>query len=114
EYQKAFPCIFRLAMDVLPVQGTLVPCERAFSSAKSTTTDARNQLGPELMEALQVLKYLWRSKSCINFTAHLCQDQQLAELKAATALADATPTEEEHFKESLRPLPSRPTQSSPT
>ncbi|KZT18614.1 hypothetical protein NEOLEDRAFT_1021773, partial [Neolentinus lepideus HHB14362 ss-1] len=51
-----YPTIFKLAMDILPIQGSAVPCERVFSSGKETVTDRRNRLSPELMEALQMLK----------------------------------------------------------
>ncbi|KIK61989.1 hypothetical protein GYMLUDRAFT_165481, partial [Collybiopsis luxurians FD-317 M1] len=49
--------IFRLAMDILPIQATSVPCECIFSSSKETITVRRLSLSPQSMEALQVLKY---------------------------------------------------------
>ncbi|KIK55890.1 hypothetical protein GYMLUDRAFT_130342, partial [Collybiopsis luxurians FD-317 M1] len=55
-----FPTIFRLALDILPIQGTAVPCERSFSSGAETKTKRRNQMKAELMEALQMLKYGYR------------------------------------------------------
>jgi hypothetical protein len=53
-------------MDYLPVQATSVPCERIFSSAKETDTTRRNQIGPVLMEALQLLKFSLK-KERLNF-----------------------------------------------
>jgi hypothetical protein len=47
-----YPTIFTLAMDILPIQGSAIPCERVFSSGKQTTTAQQNQIGPELVEAL--------------------------------------------------------------
>ena len=38
ENQTCYPTLFRLAMDILPIQGSAVPCERVFSSAKETMT----------------------------------------------------------------------------
>lgn len=61
-----FPTLFSIAMDYLPVQATSVPCERIFSSAKDTDTAKRNRIGPILMEALQMLKYLLK-KERLNF-----------------------------------------------
>jgi hAT family C-terminal dimerisation region len=57
-------------MDYLPIQASAVPCERVFSSSAETDTKKRNRIKPELMEALQVLKFALK-KSRLNFTAHL-------------------------------------------
>jgi hypothetical protein len=48
-------------MDVLPAQATAVACERLFSSSKETCTPRRNRINPDLMEALQILKFSFRS-----------------------------------------------------
>ncbi|KIM55091.1 hypothetical protein SCLCIDRAFT_41472, partial [Scleroderma citrinum Foug A] len=55
-----FPTIFSLAMDILPIQGSAVPCERVFSSSKETMAMRRNRISHDLMEALQVLKFSLR------------------------------------------------------
>ncbi|KIK14997.1 hypothetical protein PISMIDRAFT_72855, partial [Pisolithus microcarpus 441] len=52
-----FPTLFAIAMDYLPIQASSVPCKRVFSSSAETDTKKRNQIGPILMEALQMLKY---------------------------------------------------------
>jgi hypothetical protein len=57
-------------MDYLPIQSSAVPCERVFSSSAETNTKKRNRIKPELMEALQVLKFAMK-KERLNFTAHL-------------------------------------------
>jgi hypothetical protein len=59
--------MFRVAMDVLPVQASAVPCESAFSSGKQTATPNRNRLNPALMEALQLLKYIYKQDR-LDFT----------------------------------------------
>ena len=64
-----YPTIFALAMDILPIQGSSVPCERVFSSAKETLTDRWSRVQPELMEGLQMLKYSVKQGRSINFTA---------------------------------------------
>lgn len=57
-----------MALDYLPIQATSVPCERIFSSASQTDTNSRNRLAPEMLEALQVLKYWYRSAR-LDFTS---------------------------------------------
>jgi len=49
--------MFLVALDVLPVQASAVPCERLFSSSKETCTDRRNRILPKLLEALQIRKF---------------------------------------------------------
>ncbi len=57
-------------MDYLPVQASSVPCEHIFSSAAETDTKKRNRLSPILMEALQILKFIYK-KDRLNFTIGL-------------------------------------------
>jgi hypothetical protein len=57
-------------MDYLPVQASAVPCERVFSSSAETDTKKRNRIKPELMEALQILKFALK-KERLNFTSDL-------------------------------------------
>ncbi|KAJ3777961.1 hypothetical protein FB446DRAFT_600256, partial [Lentinula raphanica] len=59
--------IFKLALDVLPVQASAVPCEHAFSSSKETDASRRSRLSPVLMEVLQILKSIYRSDR-LDFT----------------------------------------------
>ncbi|KII82957.1 hypothetical protein PLICRDRAFT_74446, partial [Plicaturopsis crispa FD-325 SS-3] len=55
-----FPLLYRIALDVLPVQASAVPCERVFSSSAETDTCRRSNLSPKRMEMLQILKYAYR------------------------------------------------------
>jgi hypothetical protein len=57
DHQLTWPMIFLLAIDILPIQGSSVPCERIFSSSKETMTAWRNCISSTLMEALQILKF---------------------------------------------------------
>ena len=66
--QAAFPTLFSMAMDYLPIQASAVPCERIFFSSSETDTKKRNQISPLLMEALQMLKFNLK-KDRLNFTA---------------------------------------------
>lgn len=65
--ERELPLLFSVAMDVLPVQASAVPCERVFSSSKETTTLRRSRLSAGLMEMLQVLKYAFKHDR-LNFT----------------------------------------------
>jgi hAT family C-terminal dimerisation region len=69
-HEHTFPTIFRIAIDYLPIQASAVPCEQVFSSSAETNTKKRNRIRPELMEAIQVLKFALK-KSCLDFMAHL-------------------------------------------
>ena len=62
-------------MDYLPVQASAVPCERVFSSSAETDTKKRNRIKPELMEALQILKFALK-KERLNFTSGLLVDEK--------------------------------------
>lgn len=70
-------------MDILPIQGSSVPCEQVFSSAKETMAPRRNHINTKMMEALQLLKYsLWYGCE-LNFTEGLDWDDELAETESA-------------------------------
>lgn len=57
-------------MDVLPAQASAVACERLFSSSKETCTPRRNRITPELMEALQILKFSFHSDN-LDLSKHV-------------------------------------------
>ena len=38
ESEEEFPLLFKVALNILPVQASAVPCERVFSSSKETCT----------------------------------------------------------------------------
>ncbi len=88
-------------MDVLPIQGTSVPCERVFSSSKETDTARRNRLTPEMMEALQILKFTIRSHGGLNFMENLSREAEFANLEALTHDSLAVPSDLTAFKKSL-------------
>jgi hAT family C-terminal dimerisation region len=69
-------------MDILPIQASSVPCERVFSSSKETTTARRNKLSPQLIEALQVLKFEHKYNKKLNFTIGFDKDEEITELEA--------------------------------
>jgi len=79
--QNIFPTLFRLAMDILPVQASSVPYTRVFSSSKETITARRNSLSPCLVEALQLLKYTTKQGREISFIEGLDEVEDFAELE---------------------------------
>ena len=88
-------------MDILPIQGSAVPCERVFLSGKETTTAWCNRIGPELMEALQMLKFaVWKGKS-LNFTAGMGKSVELSELEALAVEEQLVPEDIMAFVASL-------------
>jgi hypothetical protein len=52
EHEHQYPRIFKLAMDIIPIQASSVPCERVFSSGKETMAPRRRRISAKLMEAL--------------------------------------------------------------
>jgi hypothetical protein len=89
--------VFALAMDVLPIQASAVPCERVFSSGKETMTARRNRISPELMEALQVLKYSVRNGQALNFTAGMEWNDELKELENSDTHSQQIPEDINSF-----------------
>ena len=57
-------------MDILPVQASAVGCEQLFSSGKETCTPRQNHINPDLMEALQTLKFSFHSET-LNLTKRM-------------------------------------------
>ena len=55
-----------MAVDYLPIQVSLVPSKRIFSSSAETDTKRRNRIHPVLMEALQMLKFSLKQQR-LNF-----------------------------------------------
>lgn len=68
EHQHQYPRIFRLAMDIIPIQASSVPCERVFSSGKQTMAPRRGRISAQLMEALQILKFSIRKETPLKFS----------------------------------------------
>jgi len=82
ENSARYPTIFKLAMDILPIQSSAVPCKRVFSSAKETMTARRNRIGPELMTSLQILKFSIKKGRPLNFTSGLNCEAELDVLES--------------------------------
>ena len=58
-------------MDVLPVQASAMACKWVFSSSKETCTLRQSWLKPQLLSALQVLKYGYKYSHQLSFVSDL-------------------------------------------
>jgi hAT family C-terminal dimerisation region len=67
EHEQTYPTWFQMPVDYLPIQASSIPCEQVFSSHSKTMTKRQNCLKPNVMEALQMLKFLLK-KEHLNFT----------------------------------------------
>ncbi len=77
-------------MDIIPIQASSVLCERVFFSSKETVSARRNALSPDLMKALQLLKFATKQGRGLYFTEGWDKDKEVAELEE---------TEKEHSVE---------------
>jgi len=80
-----------LAMDVLAIQGSAVPCEHVFSSGKETMSARRSRIKYDLMEALQMLKFSLKHNCELNFTAGTGRQAELQELEELDFLDSTVP-----------------------
>ena len=96
-----YPTIFTLAMDVLPIQGSLVPCEQVFSSNKETLTDDLSHILSELMEDHQFLKYSVKHRHSLIFTAGNSWDDERAAMEKLMEIDGDAPEDLKAFQEFL-------------
>ena len=81
-----------------------MPCERVFSSSAQTDTDRRNNTAPELMEALQMLKFSIKKGRGLNFTAGTSREAELALLELDMAESGLVPEDTTGFSTFLQTL----------
>jgi hypothetical protein len=101
ENQHRYPTIFMLAMDVLAIQGSAVPCERVFSSGKETMSARRSRIKYDLMEALQMLKFSLNNNHELNFTAGSGRQAELQELEELDRMNSIVPEDLMAFRQSF-------------
>ncbi len=75
-----------MALDILPVQASAVPCERAFSSSKETCVLRRSLLSSGMLEVLQVLKHLYKGER-LDFASHWIASEEDYSIEMATKAA---------------------------
>lgn len=68
-------------MDIIPIQASSVPCERAFSSGKETMAPRRRRISAKLMESLQMMKFSIRKGRPLNFTQGMRWKDELIEFE---------------------------------
>ena len=88
-------------MDILPIQGLAVPCEWVFLSSKETMSAWRSQIGPKLMEALQLVKFLIRQEHGPDFMAECQWDAKLEELEQLMAADALIPEDLDSYKKTF-------------
>ncbi|KAF4617427.1 hypothetical protein D9613_006423 [Agrocybe pediades] len=86
-WQYQFPALYHVALDILTVQASSVPCERAFSSSKETVTMRRNCLSTELMEVLQFLKYTYRQDRLDLMDGLLSTEEELLRADSVSSIS---------------------------
>lgn len=79
------------AMDYLPIQGSAVPCERVFSSAKETMSDRRNRILHGLMEQLQMLKFAFKKGEALHFTSGTKEEDIVAYIEGMLGGSELIP-----------------------
>jgi hypothetical protein len=90
-----------LAVDVLAIQGSAVPCERVFSSGKETMSARRSRIKYDLMEALQMLKFSLNHNCELNFTAGSGRQAELQELEELDCIDSTVPEDLMAFRQRL-------------
>lgn len=79
-----------------------MPCERVFSSGKETMTPRRNRTKPQLMEALQMLKFSFRHRGQhLNFTEGTSRIEELTLMEKDIHDASQVPEDFHSFVHSL-------------
>ena len=56
-----YPTLARIALDVLPIPASSVPCEWLFSVAKEIVDNQWAHLGSKKFKELQVMKFMWHN-----------------------------------------------------
>ena len=101
ENHQHYPTLFHHTMDILPIQGSSVPCEQVFLLAKETMAPHQNHMSTKMMEALQILKYSFQYGQDLNFTEVLGWDDKLVEIERAHQFQLHTPEDLDSFIASL-------------
>ena len=98
-------------MDIIPIPGSAMPCERIFSSAKETVSPCCNCIKPELMEALQLLKFSAKhGHRPLDFTTGESWDEEEARLMTLVNELGTVAEDAAKFQEKLcaKPKPKSP------
>lgn len=100
DHAVLFPTLAQIALDILPCQGSSVPCERLFSASKQTADLHRASLGAKWFEELQIMKFAWRKKVSNLAACNWAQVEQV-ELGEYCEILEVDKTSAEWDKELL-------------
>ncbi|OJA09668.1 hypothetical protein AZE42_03662 [Rhizopogon vesiculosus] len=75
-----YPTLAQIARDYLPIRGSAVLSEQAFSSGGNTSTIRRNSLVPSTFSALQLLKAAYKNRHVSAVSEAARQADLLADL----------------------------------
>lgn len=101
ENQLRYPTFFTAALDYLAIQGSAVPCERVFSSAKETMTDRRSRIREDLMEMLQMLKFSIKAGKSLDFSLGTSRKDVMDFLESLLDEENAVPEDINAYIQSL-------------
>jgi hypothetical protein len=93
--------VFRAALTYLAIQGSEVPCERAFSAGKDTITDRRSRLSADLVEALLMLQFSLCRGNSVSFTVGWDRQSEITALEQLTERNTLLPDDPNSYKDYL-------------
>lgn len=76
-----------MALDILPIQVSSIPCERLFSASKLVASDRCSRLGSDRFKELLTMKSVWRD-SLVDRAAVNTEDMEEIELTQYIELLD--------------------------
>ncbi|KIK92040.1 hypothetical protein PAXRUDRAFT_148157, partial [Paxillus rubicundulus Ve08.2h10] len=79
------PLLYCISLDILPTQASTVPCKHVFSSGKEINTDHHNNLLPEMMQMLQMIKYMFHKDRLSFENDWLNYEHKIAEIPSHTS-----------------------------
>ena len=77
-----------MALDILPIQASPVPCEHLFLSSKQVATEQQACLGSDHFEELLIMKSLWHG-TIVNWAAANSESVEEVDLAEYEELLDA-------------------------
>ena len=79
----AHPLLLPVALDILPVKASAVPCKQIFSSSKETCALRHSLRSASTLKVLQVLKQLYKEEN-LQFVSHLLVKEDDSAIDHAT------------------------------
>jgi len=78
---KRYPTLSLMALDVLPIQVSSVPCKHLFSLSNQVATDQRACLGSECFKEILIIKSAWHGSIAdwASINSHIVEEIDLVE-----------------------------------